>query len=303
MSERDWARGGLDDATFERLAHELTGAELQSALLPVLRERARGRSPAQVLEQFARDGFCRPGSVDLRESMAVDAQLLAAAADFEAIELSPLAPLATTSVFGRSDQNRVVSALRGTEVVSDPTNVLALHSALQLRVAPDRSFHYATSQRVVRAQPVPKRPGHSQHFRLFVLASAGVEQREHGFSSSALGKQIRALLDGLSRLESLGYGFGERRVELLTTPKHERLALRLREELDVAVSIGTLEHGYYSGGFRFRLWATPPSGVELPIADGGSFDWLARLTSNRRAVFIASGLGVQLIPLAFRELR
>lgn len=301
MSTRDWSRGGLDDATFERLAHELSGAELQSALLHVLRERALGRSPAQLLEQLGRDGFCQRSPVGLREALAIDNELLTAAADFEAIELSPLAPLATTSVFEMSDQNRVVSALRGTEVVSDPTNVLALHSALELRKAPEGVFHYATSHRVVRAQPVAKRPGRTQHFRLFALSSAGVEQREHGFSRSAASKQLRALLDGLSRLEAVGYTFGQRRVELLVTPKHESLASQLREELGVPTSIGPLEHGYYSGGLRFRLWATPPGGEELNLADGGSFDWLARLTSNRRAVFVASGVGVQLIALSCRR--
>jgi hypothetical protein len=40
-------------------------------------------------------------------------------------------------------------------------------------------------------------------------------------------------------------------------------------------------------------------GRAVPIGDGGTFDWLAKLTSNRRAVFVASGLGAQLVPLAF----
>lgn len=44
---------------------------------------------------------------------------------------------------------------------------------------------------------------------------------------------------------------------------------------------------------------TAPSGEELPIADGGSFDWLGQLASNRRAAFIGSGLGSQLIALRF----
>jgi hypothetical protein len=43
-----------------------------------------------------------------------------------------------------------------------------------------------------------------------------------------------------------------------------------------------------------------PDGTVLPIADGGAFDWVARLTSNRRHVFVASGLGTQLLALVYK---
>jgi hypothetical protein len=49
------------------------------------------------------------------------------------------------------------------------------------------------------------------------------------------------------------------------------------------------------------LWVTAPDGAELPLGDGGTFDWLARLLSSRRAVFVASGLGAQLVATRFRE--
>ena len=49
------------------------------------------------------------------------------------------------------------------------------------------------------------------------------------------------------------------------------------------------------------LWVTAPDGSPVPLADGGAFDWLTQLTSNRRAVYIASGAGAQLIPLRFRR--
>ncbi len=41
-------------------------------------------------------------------------------------------------------------------------------------------------------------------------------------------------------------------------------------------------------------------GNELPLIDGGAFDWLARLTSNARNVFVATGMGAQLAALRFR---
>jgi hypothetical protein len=42
-------------------------------------------------------------------------------------------------------------------------------------------------------------------------------------------------------------------------------------------------------------------GQPVPLADGGVFDWLATLTSNRRAAYIASGMGAQIIALLFGD--
>jgi hypothetical protein len=47
------------------------------------------------------------------------------------------------------------------------------------------------------------------------------------------------------------------------------------------------------------LWVTAPDGTEVPLVDGGVFDWLAKLTSNRRAVFVATGAGAQLVAIRF----
>jgi len=48
------------------------------------------------------------------------------------------------------------------------------------------------------------------------------------------------------------------------------------------------------------LWVTTVDGSAISLIDGGSFDWLGQLTSNR-AVYIASGAGTQLIALRFRQ--
>ena len=62
-----------------------------------------------------------------------------------------------------------------------------------------------------------------------------------------------------------------------------------------------LEHPYYNKGLRFQIAARSSDGTEIPLIDGGAFDWVAKLTSNRRAVYVASGLGSQLVPLMFRR--
>lgn len=297
---RRWILDLLGEPTFERLAAELSGSELQSVLLEVMQHRASARSPADVLTQYRGDAFCRPSPIDQRTSVAIDGHLLAAAAGFEAIELSPVAPLAACSSVAPTAQHRVLSALRSTEIVADPTNVLALECALRLG-ASAAPVHLATSQRVIRAQPMPKLPGYSSHFRIFVLASGGIEAKDHAFTAASFEHHIRTMLAALRRLEDHGYAFGARHVDLLATPARAALADRIAAALgDTAIDRKPLEHPYYAGGLRYLIWVTPPDGAKVPLIDGGAFDWLAKLTSNRRAVYIASGTGAQLIAFRFR---
>jgi len=153
----------------------------------------------------------------------------------------------------------------------------------------------------VRAQPVPKLPGYARHFRIFVLASGGREQQDHAFTVDALALHVQTLWSALDRLESLGYAFGKRRVEVLATPERAEIGDRIVRRLGARAVRKPLGHAYYSGGLRYSLWVTAADGEEIPLADGGAFDWLAKLTANRRAVYVASGLGAQLIALRFRS--
>jgi hypothetical protein len=301
MKERDWIVDGIGSSTFEKLASGLAGSELHSVLLEVMKRRANERSPADVLAQYGRDAFCQPAVVDLRTMLAIESELLAASADFEALDLSPVAPLGVCSTVAITDQNRVLSALRMTEVASDPTNVLALECASRLRARPADAVHLATGQRVVRAQPVPKQAGYSQHFRIFVLASGGRETEDHGFTIETVVRQVRTMLDALERLERHGYTFGKRRVEVLASAERTEVADRIAESFAGFATRKPLEHAYYSGGLRFQIWVTTPDGSEVPLVDGGAFDWLAKLASNRRAVYVATGMGSQLIALRFRK--
>jgi len=299
MKERGWIADGIGASSFEKLASGLAGSQLHSVLLEVMRRRAGERSPAEILAQYRRDKFCAPAAIDLRRMLAIESELLAASEQFEALDLSPVAPLGVCSTVALTDQNRVLSALRMTEIVSDPTNVLALECALRLRSGRVPPIDLATSQRVVRAQPVPNQPGYSQHFRMFALASGGRETESHGFTVQTVVKHVRTMLDALDRLERRGYAFGKRRVEVLATAEREEIADRIAESFADLAARKPLEHPYYTGGLRFQIWVTAPDGSEVPLVDGGTFDWLAKLVSNRRAVYIATGAGAQLIAMRF----
>jgi hypothetical protein len=283
------------------LAQNLPASEVWSLLLGVLEERAARRTQANVLQQWSSDRFVCPAYVDQRTLTELDGQLLAAAETFEAVELSPLAPLGTCSVIALTSQNKIVSTIRGTEVVSDPTNVLALECAQRLREYPDRLIRLATCHRCVRAQEVPKHPGFAAHFRIFCLTSAGRERKDQAFVVDELVEHIRTHLSALDRLEQHGYAFPARSVRILATSARQPLARRIAAALGgVSIAHEPLDHNYYDG-LRFMIHMRSPAGEQIPLIDGGAFDWLRKLTSNRKMVFVASGMGSQLVAHLFRQ--
>ena len=299
---RPWVGAGLPPGAYDALTDGLPPSRLWSLLLEVAEARAAGRRPAELVEQWDRDRFVQPALVDQRSLIDVDRHLLAAALAFESIELSPVAPLGVCSIMGHASQNKVLSALRGTEVVSDPTNVMALECARRLRRDPAAVVRLATSHRCVRAQEIPKRPGLTANFRIFCLVSAGLERQNHAFVVEAIAEQMTIMLDALDRLEQHGFAFPDRRITVLATEENAALGDRIAATLErPAVARALLEHPYYNNGLRFQMSARSSDGIEIPLIDGGAFDWVAKLTSNRKAVYVASGLGSQLVPLLFRH--
>jgi len=284
----------------EALASELPAHALWSLLLGVLEARASRRTPAHLREQWRTDRFVQPCYVDQRSLHELDTHLLAAASDFEAVELSPVAPLGVCSVVALASQNKVISTARGTEVVSDPTNVLALECAKRLAEDRSRDVRLATSHRCVRAQAVPKQPGFAAHFRMFCLASAGHERENREFVASALVEHINTHLAVLARLAQNGYSVEQQAVRLFATERNAQLAERIAAGVRAPVEHQRLDHAYYDG-FRFMIDVRAPNGAVIPLIDGGAFDWLRKLCSNDKIVFVASGMGSQLIAYLFRR--
>ena len=300
---RPWATAGLPPGAYEALADGLPASRLWSLLLEVAEARAAGRRTADLVEQWERDRFVQPGVVDQRSLLEVDRLLLAAAAAFESIELSPVAPLGVCSSMGHASQNKVLSTLRGTEVVSDPTNVMALECAGRLRRDRATVVRLATSHRCVRAQEIPKGRGFTASFRLFCLATAGLERQNHAFVVEAVAEHITTMLHALDQLEEHGFAFPDRRITVLATDECAALGDRIVARIGQAASTRAILDNPYYKGLRFQIAARSSDGTEIPLADGGAFDWVAKLTSNQKAVFVASGVGSQLAPVLFRGAR
>ena len=282
-----------------------SSSENRAAFLDWARRQAARKRPAELLRQFEGDGFVAPAILDMRLAHQLDGLALSAAAEYEALLLSPLAPLGCCSAIAPTSQDRTVSTTRGTEVVSDPTNVFALECARRLRANRKEHVRLCTIHQVVRAQPIPDKAGHTQHFRMLGLVDSGAGQAEDAFEVEAITSQLGVFDRLFDACEAaLGCRFPRRRALLRVTNERrvlaQRTAARLAERLPhVPTSIEAFESNYY-GGVRVSFGADTPAGAHIPIGDLGVFDWVAKLTSDRRMRFVAGGFGLQLVPLVFR---
>ncbi len=161
----------------------LSGANLRSLLLSVARDRAATVRPSDVVRRWREDRFVRPARADPRLLAQVEArmwQLLPA--DVAGVELSPVVPVGACSAVAPVSQNRIVTTMRASEVLSDPTNALAIEAAVRRRRQSE--VHLAAAHRVLRAQDFGSDA--SAHFRLFALVSSARDAGSGGTQARLL---------------------------------------------------------------------------------------------------------------------
>ncbi|HVO41647.1 MAG TPA: hypothetical protein VMT34_03435, partial [Aggregatilineales bacterium] len=190
--ERDAGLPGLTAL----LAERLSPTDLQSVLLEVYRQLAQNREPSEVLSAYETDPLVRPSARSPLDLLAWERSAFAALPpDFEAVALAPVCPLGTSSAVALVSQNKVLSTIRNTEVVSDSTNVMALECAYRrkqlLRAAPKSRtpIHLAASHRLLRTQQY-KGPNLVAHFSAFGLCSAGRDEGSLAFELTTLRRHI-----------------------------------------------------------------------------------------------------------------
>ncbi|MEV4463982.1 hypothetical protein AB0J51_10185 [Micromonospora echinofusca] len=291
---RVWQR--LPDGTRTALAG-LATADLRTLLLAVARDRAATVRPADLIRRWRSDRFTRPAMADPRALAAVEARLWELLpAQFAGVDLSPVAPLGTCSAVAPVSQDRIVTTLRATEVVSDPTNALALEAAIRRRGQPgDSAVHLAACHRVLRAQDFG--PGFSAHFRLFTLVSSARDTGSGRTEARLLTLHLahwRAVLAALLPQSAAA----RVRLTVLDSPVvGERIADTVRPALGPSGAPLVDEpqrrrgRGYYVDA---ALRITAGDGVdEVELGDGGFTDWTARLTSDAKERCLISCLATE----------
>lgn len=197
------------------LVEKLSGADLHSLLLAVLKRRIALIEPAKLAVPHA---VTAASNVSSRLLNAVEKIAYDAAATFEAIELSPVIPLGAIGRLTGLDQGNVLSTIRAFECAADPTVGLALESARRRKNPGDRnaSSKLCTSQRVMRF-PTPTTPGFTAHFKLFCLVTAGRDSGSFLFETEVFREQISFYLHFVTNLSTLDFAFSDINVEISDT--------------------------------------------------------------------------------------
>jgi hypothetical protein len=267
----------------DRLAG-LAGADLRSLLLEVTRRRAERLSPADVLRRYRDDRFVRPSTVDPLRLRAVERTALELLPPgFELLELSPVAPFGAVSALAALSQNLAVSTVRGTEVVSDSTNVLALECAVRRRDGAG-TVRVCASHRMLRGQAYDD-PGLAAHFALLGLCTAGRDTAVP--NAGSLQFEAAALAEHLGfytrLLEALGIA-----ADVRVTPLDESLRPLLAQIPGARIDDERQSARTYYRGASFGIDA---EGVNL--VDGGFTDWTQLLLSDRKERLLVSGVGTE----------
>lgn len=282
---------------------KLSLSELNSLLMELFRLKTISRTPKDLLDAYKVNRFFVPSPVDPVSFLQDEVELLRHASrnEFQLMELSPLAPLGNCSVIATADQNKIVSALRGAEVVADATNVLALEAAIQRMKASfdNEIIHLAASHRHVRAQSFSGK-GFSAHFKIFCAVSAGRDAGNFTFEKKVLLKHLAFYRDyfvGILqevnvRIIIKSLDDDERPTWMIDEVRQEIQAL-LKDVDVVFVNVPKEDHDYYRG-IRFSVNLVH-KGSEYNIGDGGFTDWAEKLTSNKKERLLISGLGTEFL--------
>ena len=182
---------------------------------------------------------------------------------------------------GAVDQNRIVSSVRSSEVVSDPCNVLALEAALRRQSSVDQ-VHLAGCHRVLRAQRFAESDAFA-HFVIFALVSSARDSGTARTEAQLLIMHLSFWQQALNDL--LGPSWGRFAYTLIDNQSiGHRLVDAIQSELPDASLAEYPERtqgiGYYHTA-AFKIMAETETN-ELEIGDGGFVGWTAELIPDAK---------------------
>ncbi|MGF7059659.1 hypothetical protein [Brassicibacter mesophilus] len=280
------------------LTTKLSQSEVSTLLMFLSKEIANKNTPSDILSKYDTNRFVKPANLNLVKVKKVEILMLemAEALGFSSVLLSPASPLGSCSVIAKVDQNNVISATRGLELISDSTNMLAIHIANGIKNKTidntNSTVHLSTTCRVTRGQMF-KDNAFVPHFGLFTLVSSGKDVGSYGFEKDAISKHLEFYVS------YFGYKLGHKlKVSLNTRNGYtdntgfvDRIynhLYKLYPSIDFIVNKEETDNNYYQGiNYKINL-----NGIE--IVDGGFVDWTQNLLSNKKERLLISGTGIDL---------
>ena len=286
-STKVWRRIGVHAR--EALLRSLNSVELRTILADVARTRASDETYADLIKRWREDRLLMPSLLDPREAIPVTARLWEAVPrEFVGVTLSQLTSLGSGIHLGGLGQNRVVTTMRGTEVLADPAHGLALEASRRRRNGHSR-VHLATHARCTHAWDQAEESAHELRFSLVSSCPDS-----GGLSTEA--DLLDLHLDYWR--EIIGSLVPQGRIELTVWDHTLAGLIESRGTRDDVIVVAGKDddrrpwrNPYTTAAFRFVVQGEEP--VEL--GDGGFVTWTQALTRNRKDRCLVSGISVDAV--------
>jgi hypothetical protein len=293
--------GTNSENLLDLLSKKIPLSDLNTLLLELFRTITDDHSAGELLKRYATNRFVAPAKVNPIRLKQLEIDTLEIAQNFEYIpvQLSPVAPLGACSIVASVDQNKIISALRGTEVVSDATNVLALQICDSIKSGKlenrTDSLRFSSTHRHVRAQNF-NRPGALSHFHLFCMVASGRDTGSYSFEKQSLLEHINVYQKIFMSLFKMnitvslngrdgytdGEGFMHRMMEYIQQKS---------PEITILENANKAANEYYKG-LQFTI-SVNLNGKEVNIGDGGFVDWSQKLLGNKKERMMISAIGLE----------
>ncbi len=286
------------------LSERLSGSDLNSLLIEVFQRRTSQIAASELLQHYKLNPFVKPAETDvlrLRQK-ELESLTLLAQNGFEPLELSPVSQLGTCSVLATVNQKKVISATRGTEVLADATNAIAMHIAHLRKTQADFKsvLKFCTTHRHVRT-PKVQIEGFTPHFKIVCMVTSGRDNGDFEFEKKAVEDHFRSLEALLKQVLNIKVKYFKL-VPRAGYAQNDRLISKIFEHVSsfapVTVDYDEAENNYYSG-IQFKA-VIEISGKEIEIADGGFVNWTQKLLQNKKQRFFISGLGLEYLDKLLR---
>jgi hypothetical protein len=258
-----------------------------------------------MLKLYQLNRFVKPADLPVIELRQTELDLLKMFQQhsFTPLELSPVTILGSCSVVAPADQKKILSALRGTEVLADATNAIALYiSDLKKRKdwipkTPDKKLRFCAIQRHVRTQSITGK-GFTPHFKIGCLVTSGIDTGNFTFEKEALSEHVhlmKKMYEDYYKVDRLSF-------RLLCRKGYED-AIKLADELKKFILVDypqtnidiiqspEKENEYYKG-IQYKVDITLNNKI-YEIGDGGFVDWTQQLLQNKKERFLITGFGFE----------
>jgi hypothetical protein len=286
------AKSALPDL-LETLIAKLSLGDLTTLLLEVYRQKAAKLRPADLLNSLPQNRFVQPTDLDpivLRQA-ELTAFELAKQAGFKCVELGPVTPFGSSSVYGKINQNNVLTGLRNCEVIADPSNLLCLLMSAQIDKDFDAQMDWFCSHRTLRTAFF-EGAGRYAHFQMLAACSILKSQEIAPLLALVL-KHVyfqKALFDH--------FGLSNMHFKLWIKSKRNQVGEALWESLsanpDFVCSLEAEPGSDYYEGFQLKSYAQFGENT-FELADCGLVSWAAELKGNRHLNCLISGVGLERI--------